>query len=166
MGSVIAWLDLSWLTSYEFFFFFSFTVLALNIFLMGMLLWDSVKSGNMVLVACSLIFVCSVAVVYLANLMGRHDHYGLLMVLLAMRITKFWRKFFFIVPALFIILLGYEGALILSFPVLFLSLLFSVEEGRRKSQAAALALLSISALTLRLLAHYPEIDTRSGSRHA
>ena len=68
------------------------------------------------------------------------------MTLITIRITTFWGKFLFVAPAMAVALLVHEGIWTLFFPILFLSLLFSIEESRKKRQFAGLGLLSVASL--------------------
>ena len=67
LGSVIGYLDFPYLMSYDFFFLFTFIIFLSNVFLLGWMLLDFVQSRNLLLIGCSMIFACSMGMVYLAH---------------------------------------------------------------------------------------------------
>lgn len=149
IGEIISQFNNPYLLSYEFFFIFSIAILFIVIVLISLLLKDLINSHNPIFIGCSVVFSSSLAVVFLSHSVGYFDHIGLLVALITLKINGFYKKIFFLLPSISFALLTHEAILIIFFPVIFMSLLFSIEtEGRAIKKTLILGLFSASALML------------------
>ena len=142
IGEIIKHFNSTWLFSYDFFVIVSALILIANIVLLSLLIRDLLNSKNLVLIGCSIIFVSSLAVVFLSHSIGYFDHIGLLITLVAIRINGFSKKVLFLLPSLTFALLVHEAIAIIFFPIIFMSLLFDVQAENRKHQFIWLVLFS------------------------
>ena len=142
IGEIIKHFNSTWLSSYDFFVIVSALILIANIVLLSLLIRDLLNSKNLVLIGCSIIFVSSLAVVFLSHSIGYFDHIGLLITLVAIRINGFSKKVLFLLPSLTFALLVHEAIAIIFFPIIFMSLLFDVQAENRKHQFIWLVLFS------------------------
>ena len=147
IGEIIKHFDSPWLSSYNFFVIVSALIFIANIMLLSLLIRDLLNSRNSVLIGGSVIFVSSLAVVFLSHSIGYFDHIGLLITLVTIRINGFGRKILFLLPSLTLGLLIHEAITIIFFPVIFMSLLFDVQAENRKNQFMWLVLLSILVIS-------------------
>lgn len=143
LGGVVKYIDIPYLASYEIFALFSIAMLLCNLLLLAMLLRDFVRSGNIFLLCCSIIFVCSVVTPFLSHLVGYGDHVGMFVTLIVLKIRYFWRKLIFALPSFLIALLVHEVNFVFFFPVIFISLLFAIKDNRRMQKFVALISASI-----------------------
>ncbi len=142
IGKIIKHFNSPWLASYDFFVIVSALIFITNIMLLSLLIRDWLKSKNLVLIGCSVIFVSSLAVVFLSHSIGYFDHIGLLITLVAIRINGFGKKILFLLPSLTFALLVHEAIAIIFFPVIFMSLLFDIQMENKGHQFTWLILLS------------------------
>ena len=143
LGGVVKYIDIPYLASYEIFALFSIVVLLCNLLLLATLLRDLVRSGNIFLRCCSIIFACSVVTPYLSHLVGYGDHIGMFVTLIVLKIRYFWWKLIFALPAFLVALLVHEANFLFFFPVLFISSLLAIKDDRRIQKFVALISVSI-----------------------
>ncbi|NRB42119.1 MAG: hypothetical protein HRU20_27225 [Pseudomonadales bacterium] len=160
IGAVLGLFEEATLFSYEFFFIFSLLIFCANLFLLALTFKDLIASQNMNLIAVVMIFASSSGLIFLAHNIGYADHIGLLITLISLRITGFYKKLFFIAPALFLSLLVHEAVLVLFFPILFMSLFFTMDN---KHQKFSLLIFSIISLLLFFLIGSSTIDQTQSS---
>ncbi len=134
--------------SYEFFFYFSSVIFVLNMVLIASLVFHLMVSKNMVLVGCGLVFVSSIAIVYLSHFIGYFDQIGLLATLVLLKLNSFRIQVIFTILVFPIILLIHEASLVLFFPILFMSLLFKACSTNRNIRLTVLAISSLVLLTM------------------
>lgn len=146
LGSIVEYVGIPYLASYEIFTLFSIATLFGNLLLLAVLLRDFVRNGNVLLLSCSMIFVCSPTLPSLANFIGYSDQIGMFVALMVLKIRHFWQKLTFTAPSFLVALLVHEVNFILFFPVVFISLLFSIKKDRRTAQFLALVSVSLSLL--------------------
>ena len=143
LGSIVEQVGIPYLASYEFFALFSASILLGNLLLLATLLRDLVKSGNIFLLCCSIILICSTTLPSLANFIGYGDHIGMFITLVVLKIKHFWQKLTFAVPSLLVAILVHEANFIIFAPIILLSLLLNIKENRQTHQLAALIAVSI-----------------------
>ena len=146
VGSLIGVLGHPYLLTYDFFFLFSFAILALNLVLIGLLIKDFIGWGQRLGIVASLTFASSLAIVFLSHSVGYFDHLGLLVTLVTLRLTRFRTKALFVAVVLPLLFLTHEGMLVLFFPVIFMSLVFSMQSDVTVRRAVALGSISILSL--------------------
>jgi len=133
IGEIIKQLNSPYLASYDSFLVFSFAIFCANIVLLFYFMNDSVNSQNPILICCSLIFASSLGVVFLSHTVGYSDQIGLLITLLTLKLSGFYKKSLFLFLAMPFALLIHEAIFITFFPVIFMALLLSIEsEGQTK----------------------------------
>ena len=142
IGEIIKHFNSPWLSSYDFFVIVSALILIANIVLLSLLIRDLLNSKNWVLIGCSVMFVSSLAVVFLSHSIGYFDHIGLLITLVTIKINSFSKKVLFLLPSLTFALLVHEAIAIIFFPVIFMSLLFDMQAENKRHQFTWLILLS------------------------
>jgi len=125
VGAVVGVFNTPALYTYESFFVFTVLISLANIVLLALVLRDFINSGQPALLGAALVFVSSMGLVYLAHTVGYFDHIGLLLTLIALRITDFNKKLIYLCFAMLLALLIHEGNLIMFFPVMFMSLVLS-----------------------------------------
>jgi len=128
IGEILNKLNDSYLMTYDFFLIFSAVIFFMNIILISLLLKNLIDSRKSVFIGCSLVFSSSLAVVFLSHSIGYFDHIGLLIALITQKISGFYRKIIFLFISMPFALLIHEAILIIFFPVIFMSLLFSIEK--------------------------------------
>ena len=148
IGEIISQVNNPYLISYEFFFIFSLAIFAINVILLSIVIRDFVNSRNPVLIGSSLVFVSSVAVVFLSHSIGYFDHIGLLIALVTLKISGFYKKILFLLPSMTFALIAHEAILIIFFPVIFMSLLFSIKPEGSIKKVVTLGLFSALSFTL------------------
>jgi hypothetical protein len=95
------------------------------------------------------LFTSSLAVVFLSHSIGYFDHIGLLLALITLKLVGFYRKIIFLFIFMPFALLTHEAAFILFFPVIFMSLLFTLEaEENTMHKLILLGLFSAVAIIL------------------
>ena len=142
LGSIVEYVGIPYLASYEFFALFASVTLLGNLLLLATLLRDFVRSRNVTLLICSMIFVCSPTLPSLAHFVGHGECIGMFVALVVLKIQCFWKKLTLAVPSLLVALLVHEGNFIFFFPVIFISLLLNMKQ-KTNSQFSALILVSI-----------------------
>ena len=145
IGATLELFNSDLLLSYGFFTSFSTVILCANLWLLALSFRDMIRSRNMNLIAVVMIFASSSGLLFLAHNIGYADHIGLLITLITLRITGFYKKLLFIAPALLFTMLIHEAVVVLFFPILFMSLLFSLAANNQRQK---LSLLIFSAMTL------------------
>lgn len=158
LGGITGLFDSPFLISYEFFFMISLAIFAANVILLNLVIWNFLKSRNPVLAGSSLVFVSSLAVVFLSHSIGYFDHVGLLITLITLTLGGFYRKLIFLLPAMTIALLTHEAILALFFPVIFMSLLFSINAEDRLKKMVALGFSSAMFVALALFISSNSLD--------
>lgn len=114
-----------------------------NLLLLTTLLRDLIRSGNILLLSCSMIFAYSLVLPYLAHIIGYGDHLGMFVTLVVLRIRCFWWKLTFTAPSLAVALLVHEANFIFFSQVICISLLLNIKENLRTHQFTALIVVSI-----------------------
>jgi hypothetical protein len=152
IGTVINQLNVSYLASYDFFLILSVLFFSVNIFLISLLVRDFIKSQEPVFIWSSVLFTSSLAVVFLSHSIGYFDHIGLLLALVTLKLVGFYRKIIFLFIFMPFALLTHEAAFILFFPVIFMSLLFTLET--EENTMHKLILLGLFSATAIILAFY------------
>ena len=163
LGEIVGLFDGSYLSSYEFFVGFSTAILAANVVLLAVLARDLVKSRNVLIIGPTLIFCSSLAVVFLSHAIGYFDQIDLLIVLVALRLSGFYRKALFLMLATPVAVLIHEATVVMFFPVAFMSLLLDVNGPQRMKQLLLLLIFSGMTITLMLVCSSSNLD-RSESR--
>ncbi|MCA9936041.1 MAG: hypothetical protein KC415_19045 [Anaerolineales bacterium] len=148
LGEAMTHLGSPFFVSYEFFVIFSSILFAINMLLLSMLIVDTVNGRNPILIGALLVFISSMAIVFLAHTIGYFDQIGLLLTLLTLRLRTFRKKMLFLVIAMPIALLIHEAILVIFFPVNFMSLLLTIGENGRVKKLALLTLFSAIILAL------------------
>lgn len=143
LGGIVEQVGIPYLASYEFFALFCASILLGNLLLLATLLRDLIRSGNILLLSCSMIFVCSPVLPFLAHIIGYGDHLGMFITLVVLKIRCFWQKLTFAAPSLAVALLAHEANFIFFSPVILISLLLNIKENRRTHQFTALIAVSI-----------------------
>lgn len=152
IGEIIGQFNNAYLMSYDFFLIFSMTVFSINVVLTSLLLKDLIDSREPVFIGCSLLFSSSLAVVFLSHSVGYFDHIGLLIALITLKTSGFYKKIVFLSVSMPFVLLTHEAVLIIFFPVIFMSLLFGIEaEGRVRKMKKVLILGLFSASSLAIV---------------
>ena len=147
LGTLIAHLP-PFFSTYAAFTLFSIAIFIINMILLGLLLMALIDRGSPALTGAVLVFASSMAVVFLAHTIGYFDHIGLLITLLTLRIKTFGWKMLFAAPAMIIALFIHEAILVIFFPIILLSLLFSVEDEKRRKQLLHLGTLLLALILL------------------
>lgn len=127
IGAVLGFFENNDLYSYDFFLLISSLIFCANLLLLAWSFKDLIHSKNMNLIAVVMIFASSSGIIFLAHNIGYADHIGLLITLITLRIKGFKEKLYFLSPALLIAMLVHEAIMVLFFPVIFMSLLFSLK---------------------------------------
>lgn len=146
VGEIISFFNSPYLMSYDFFFYFSITILITNFILIATLVKDLIDSKNPILMGCAIIFVTGLTIAYLSHIIGYFDHIGLLLTLISLKINGFYKKFFFLLISMPIAVLIHEGILIMFFPIIFMSLVFSIKVNDEKITKKVLFLIVFSIL--------------------
>jgi hypothetical protein len=146
IGEVVSRLDSPYLASYEFFLIFSAILFGINMILIATLARDLVRDHNPLLVGSALLFLSSSAIIFLAHTIGYFDHLGLMIALITLKIANFYRKILFLSLTLPIALLSHEGILVLFFPAIFMSLLFSIDANKKGKGVLLTGIFSLAAL--------------------
>ncbi|MBV1921600.1 MAG: hypothetical protein KUG73_13055, partial [Pseudomonadales bacterium] len=123
MGAIVKTLDIPYFYTYDFFCLFSFTLFSVCVILLANLIKQSLRQKNTTINLCIYLFCSSSAVVFLSHSVGYFDHIGLLATLTILNIPSFKHKLLFALPAVVFCLYTHEAALIIFFPVIFISLL-------------------------------------------
>lgn len=134
IGEITSQFNSPFLLSYHFFFIYSLVIFAINIILLSGLIRDFINSQNPILIGCAIVFASSLAIVFLAHSIGYFDHLGLLIALTTFKINGFYRKMLFLLLSMPVALLVHEAILIMFFPVIFMSLLLSIEKEERRKK--------------------------------
>lgn len=163
IGEIITNFNFPYLSSYNFFLIVSALIFLANMILLLLLIRDLLNSRNLVLIGCSIIFVSSLAVVFLSHSIGYFDHVGLLITLVAIRINGFFKKILFLFPSFTLALLVHEAIVVMFFPIIFMSLLFDVQANNFKKQLILLMLFSALIVVLTLFISNATIE-KSESR--
>lgn len=148
LGGIVNYLDIPFLASYEFFLIFSMALFITNLVLLCLLLKELTENGTPILVGSSLIFASSLAVVFLSHSIGYFDHIGLMITLITLKTRGFYKKLYFLTPSLILALLVHEAILVIFFPLIIMSLLFSIKPWTGKRKIAVLSLFSASVVVL------------------
>jgi len=146
VGALIGFLGHPYLITYDFFFLFSIAIFLLNVVLLSLLIRDFISWGERLSIVASLIFASSLAIVFLSHTIGYFDHLGLLVTLVTLRMTRFRTKAIFLVVVLPLLFLTHEGMLVLFFPVIFMSLVFSMQSDFSVRKAVVLGLITLLSL--------------------
>ena len=147
IGTIVAHLP-PFFSSYTAFALFSIAIFVINMTLLGLLIARMIDGETPALTGVALVFASSVAVIFLAHTIGYFDHIGLLVTLLTLRIKTFGRKMLFAAPALLVSLFIHEAIFIIFFPVIFLSLLFSMGAENRRRKMLQLTILALALILL------------------
>ena len=164
LGEIVRQSGVEWLSSYEFFFYFSVVILLANLVLLASLLWDMVRSEKMLVRGCALVFASSMAVVYLVHTIGYFDNIGLLVVLVSLRIRGFYKKMIFLSMAMPACILVHEAILVMFFPVVFMSLVLSMSVENVKKQIVFLGVLSCVVVGLTFIAGSARLDVEKNEQ--
>jgi hypothetical protein len=149
IGTIISQLNNHYLFSYDFFFIFSLSIFIINIILLSLFIKDFIDRQSPLFIGVSLVFVSSLAIVFLSHTVGYFEQIGLLFALITLKLKGFYKKIFFLLFSMPIALLIHESILIIFYPVIFMSLLFNIETigGTRKK----LKLIAFTALLVLLV---------------
>lgn len=161
VGEIIYQLNNPYLMSYDFFVVFSVVIFYVNIILLSVLINDFINTQNSILIGCSAVFASSFSIVFLSHTVGYFDHIGLLISLVTLKINGFYKKLFFVSLFMPLAVLIHENSFIIFFPVIFMSLLFSIEtEGQTKKilmlGGCAVALLILTLIISNSTLQQPE----------
>lgn len=155
IGTIFGQINNPYLISYDFFFIFSLSIFIANIILLSFLIKDFVREQSPLLIGISIVFVSSLSIVFLSHTIGYFDQIGLLITLIALSIRGFHKKLIFVLIAMPIALLIHESILIIFFPVILMSLLFSVEaEGQIKKNLMLMAFSAILVVLVFIIANH------------
>lgn len=134
LGAAIASIHNSYLYSYNFSFWFSFVIFAVEVFFLGSLLIQlgAIRTYQSRLGA--LVFSSSLGVVWLTHSVGYFDHIGLLATLLILRAQKFWIRASLAAVLFPLCLLIHEVNFVLFFPVLCLIVFLDCSCGANRSR--------------------------------
>ncbi|MCV6638150.1 hypothetical protein [Candidatus Albibeggiatoa sp. nov. NOAA] len=124
IGEVYSWSN-TFAFSRELFYLFSALIFIANILLIYSLVKELIDSKNPIFIGISLVFISSLAIVFLSHIIGYFDHVGLLVTLVSLKVVGFYKKIIFLSIFFSLALLVHEVNLILFFPVIFMSLLLS-----------------------------------------
>lgn len=142
IGAIMGLFNSPFLISYEFFFLFSIIIFIINIVLLCLLIRDMTDSQNNISGLSAMVFASSLAIVFLSHTVGYFDHLGLMIALITFRMNGFYKKFRFLLITLPFVLLIHEAILIIFYPVIFISLLLSIEKEERKKKLITLWVFS------------------------
>lgn len=134
--------------SYNFFVLFSFTILCINLVLLGRLLLGLVDSRVPLLIGCALVYASSIAIGLLAHTVGYFDQIGLLVTLIALLIHGFYKRMLFLGFVLPLAILVHEAIFLMFFPVILLSLWLEMDRPLARTQVLALTIFTIALLGL------------------
>jgi hypothetical protein len=160
-GEIARAINGSTIVSYEAFFYFSASILLINLLLIALYVRDLALSKSIFLKCSSLIFASSSAVVMLSHTMGYAEHLGLLFTLIILRIPGFYRRLVLTGLAMPVLMLVHEAIFPIFFPVIFISLLLDLNFKKLDMyQALALAVVCIllSLLVFFISASVPQPD--------
>ncbi|HUW83802.1 MAG TPA: hypothetical protein VMZ31_13520 [Phycisphaerae bacterium] len=159
IGALFSHLNNHYPISYECFLIVSIVICSINIILLSILIRDFIRSAEPALLGCSLIYASSLAVVFLSHSIGYCDHVGLLFALVTLNITGFYKKLLFSLPSMAVALLVHEAIIVVFFPIVFMSLLFSIESEERIRKLLLLGLFSAALLALGLFVSASTLET-------
>ncbi len=148
IGSLFDFLGWPSLFQYPTHVFIASALLIANVVLLLQILRQWVESENELLVYGAIIFACSPAVVFLAHSIGYHDHIGLLLTLLALRIKRVSHRYLFVAVSFPIAILIHEAIFLLFYPVIFCSFLSEYLATKKAIQLFMLGILSAGLLLL------------------
>jgi hypothetical protein len=148
IGEIISQFNNPYLISYKFLCVFSIAIFSINIILLSVLIKDFINSQSLILIGCSAVFASSLAVVFLSHSIGYFDHVGLLVALTTLKISGFYKKMLFLLLFMPFALLIHEAIFIMFFPVIFMSLLLSIETEGRIKKILILGAFSVMLLIL------------------
>ena len=151
IGEVISTVGGPAAMTYEVFWVLSSLVYVANMLLLFWLGRALIRTEQPLLAGAALVFAGSLAIVYLSHTIGYFDHIGLFVTLVALQLRRFYVRLAFLSFAMPIVLLTHEAMLVLFFPVLFMSLLLSIDTKRRMPQFAMLGGFAAGVLALALV---------------
>lgn len=131
LGSLFEWLALPGRTSFGFFATLSFVVFAAWLALLIWQLRDFACSRNLDAVAAAFVYVSSLGVVFLAHAVGYWEHLGILLSLIALRISHFFPRLWFVGISFGIAILIHEAIFVIFYPVLFAAMLMQSSKVNR-----------------------------------
>jgi len=167
IGTIFSQINNPYLISYDFFFIFSISIFIINIILLSSLIKGFINSQTPIFIGCSLVFASSLAIVFLSHSVGYFDHIGLLIALITIKINGFYKKIFFLLLSMPIALLIHESILIIFFPVIFMSLLFSLEaEGQIKKILTLMAFSAILVVLVFIIANHTLVGMEANEMNA
>ncbi|NRB41185.1 MAG: hypothetical protein HRU20_22380 [Pseudomonadales bacterium] len=143
--------------AYSSFLYLSLGIFCLNAVLMLKLISRLTASQDHRIIAAMLIYFSSASIVYQAHSIGFAENIGLSLCLISFLIPSFKSKILFIGPAFSLLLLIHEANMILYFPTLFMSLIFTIDR-QNKNQHKALAALSLYFIVLFLFITTQTLD--------
>lgn len=158
IGELIRQTGIPYLRSYEAFNLFSLFVLAINIVLLSLALKKLVEKTNAMFVGFALVFVSSLAVGFISHLVGYFDQVGLLIVLITLRMERFYHKVLFLVPAMTFVLLAHEAVFVIVSPILFMSLLLSIEPNSGVKKGVTLGVIAALSFLLLLFVSFSTLE--------
>lgn len=161
LGEILHVLNIPYLYTYQFFCLLSFLILLINFVLLGQIVKCFIDRGKPVLTFCALLFVSSMAIVFLAHTVGYFDEIGLLVTLISLKIEGFYKKLLILALLMPFLLLIHETAFVIFYPVLFVSLFFSIKKDAWNQQFPLLIVFSVLLLFLVVLLGHATLDANS-----
>lgn len=136
------------LLSYPFFFLFVSTIAFINLLLIASFIKDIIKTNKFILVVLMCLYASSMSLIYLSHTIGYADHIGLLITLITLKISGFYKKLVFLFISFTLALFIHEGILVLFFPIVFMALVLSFEKEQIFKQGIWLGVFSVSMMAL------------------
>lgn len=137
-----------WGSSHTVFVFISAVIVLSNLWLIWSIVREYVYSQKWLFVGAALIFVTSMAPVYIGHTIGYLDHIGLLVALLVTRQRRPTKKLFIAVVGMTFAILIHEVNAVLFMPVIIFSLLLSANKQSQPHRYVLLVLTCSVALLL------------------
>ena len=164
LGAIISQFDSAYLRSYEFFLVLSMIIFVVNVLLLYKFVRDLIDSTNPVLIGATVIFSSSLAVVVLSHFVGYSDQIGLLITLVSLRINGFYRKLLFLIISMPFALLIHEAIMIIFFPIMFMSLILSIDRKEPGKQLFSVVIFSAFTLILVFIMSKAGLDEGSANQ--
>ncbi len=161
LGAFFNCFGIPFFRTYAFFFVFSYAIYIFNIYLLISLLRKIIRSNQAMHIFASIVFVSSLGIVFLTHTIGYFDHIGLLITLICLHIEGFNKRIIFLFIAMPIALLIHEAILIMFFPVMFMSLILSMNN---KKQAIALAVFTLMTMIIAFVVSNATLDPDTAER--
>ncbi len=121
IGSIISLSNITFLYSYQFVFLFSFALFLINCLLLFSLIRELIKTNNLLVRYCALIYCSSYAIIMFTYCIGFFDHILLLFTLCLIKVNNFTYRYWLFLILMPIVLCIHEAAFLIFFPVIFLT---------------------------------------------